>query len=236
MALNGNNKKNSKWQLGILILLLQGALIPTTSIANKFKITAPDIAAVLPSLEIKLLDSYQKVGISAEIIRLPARRSLETAKQSEWVDAELVRSAQLASILDDYIRIPTPILTLSMNRYGNKVNQCFPNWQSLKSSQVAFLRGFLSIKARLNEHKINYLEVNSNEQAVAMLKANRVDAIITPEFLLTETLKASLQNNLHCMKEIESVPLYHYIRKRHKAIVPQLKAVIKEAFKATSPD
>ncbi|MDO6444857.1 transporter substrate-binding domain-containing protein [Colwellia sp. 1_MG-2023] len=228
MALKGI----STWQLCMIMLFLQGAILPATTIANTFKITTPDIITVVPRVENKLLKSYQKVGIKAELIRLPARRSLETAKESDWVDAELARSEQLGSILVDYIRIPTPLLTLSVNSYSQKANQCFPNWKSLKSSQVAILRGFLSIKARLVEHNIKYLEVTSNAQAVAMLKANRVDAIITPEFLLTDTLKARLQNSaLHCMKVIEAVPLYHYIRKRHQAIVTQLKEVIKEAFK-----
>lgn len=93
------------------------------------------------------------------------------------------------------------------------------------------LRGFVSIKTRLVEHNINFFEVESNEQAVAMLKANRIDAIVTPEMLMSKELRKSLQSSgLHCMEEIEAKPLYHYVRKRHLSIVPQLTNALKETF------
>ncbi|GAA6203857.1 hypothetical protein [Thalassotalea sp. SU-HH00458] len=214
----------------ILLLFFSGVL-SAESTKNTFKITAPDIAAVLPSVENTLLESYQKIGVDAEIVRLPTIRSLATANNSDWVDAELVRSAELAQNLIDYIMIPIPILSLSMRSYGNNVNQCFSTWESIKSSKVAFLRGFISIKSRLIKHNIEFLEVETNEQALAMLQAHRVDVIIISEKLLPETVRSRLENNKnHCMKELEVIELYHFIRKRHQAIVPQLTQAIKESF------
>lgn len=214
-----------------IIFLIQFCLFSYGSQAKQFKITAPEISTALPLFENKIIDSYQKIGISAEIIRLPTKRSLETARNSDWVDAELVRAEELADHLEGYIRIPIPILSLSINTYGSKVNQCFPTWQSLTSSKVAVLRGFMSIKARLIKHKISYFEVESNEQAVAMLKANRVDAIVTPERLMSIELKKSMKSSgLHCMEEIEAMPLYHYVRNKHHTIVPQLTNAIKTTF------
>jgi polar amino acid transport system substrate-binding protein len=214
-----------------LLLVFYSSVISAVPTDNSFKITAPDIAAEIPYVENNLLKAYQKIGVNAEIIRLPTIRSLATANYSDWVDAELARAEELAKTLVDYIMIPTPLLTLTMNSYGNNANQCFPTWESLTSTKVAFLRGFLSIKSRLLNHKIQFMEVETNEQAVAMLQASHVAAIIISENLLSETLKARLDNNkMHCMREIEVTPLYHFIRKRHQAIVPQLTKAIKESF------
>ena len=214
-----------------MIFIFQVSFFSGTSQAKKFTITAPEIATELPVFERKIIESYQKIGITAEVVRLPAKRSLETASNSDWVDAELARSEELAVVLDDYIRIPVPVISLSINTYGSKVNQCFPTWQTLKSAKVAMLRGFVSIEERLLEHNINYLEVDSNEQAVAMLKANRVDAIVTPEMLMSIELKKSLRSSgLHCMEEIEAKPLFHYVRKRHQSIIPRLTKSLKETF------
>lgn len=215
----------------LAIFIFQVCFFSYGSQIKPFKITAPEITTALPLFESKVLDSYQKIGITAEIIKLPAKRSLATASNSDWVDAELARSEELAVDLDNYIRIPVPILTISINSYGRKLNQCFPTWQSLKLAKVAMLRGFFSIKKRLNEHKVNYFEVESNEQAVAMLKANRVDAIVTPEILMSIELKESLQSSeMHCMEEIEAKPLYHYVRKRHQAIVFELTQALEDNF------
>lgn len=213
-----------------LLLFFYSSVFPAVPTDNSFKITAPDIAAVIPHVENNLLEAYQKIGVNAEIIRLPAIRSLATANNSEWVDAELARAAEIGKTLIDYIMVPTPLLTLTMNSYGNNANQCFSTWESLKTTKVAFLRGFISIKSRLLNHNIQFMEVETNEQAVAMLQASHVDAIILSEKLLSEALKARLDNKIHCMREVEVTPLFHFIRKRHQAIVPQLTTAIKETF------
>jgi polar amino acid transport system substrate-binding protein len=230
MKFKGNKFKFRSRDIFFMIIL-QGNLFPIIAHANQFKITAPEIAIALLEFENIVIESYQKIGISAEIIHLPAKRSLETARNSDWVDAELVRSEKLSVVLGDYIRIPIPILSLSIKSYGSSSKQCFPTWKSLASAKVAILRGLELIKMRLIDYKINYLEVESNEQAVAMLKANRIDAIVTPESLIDKELKTNLQNSgLHCMEELEAKPLYHYVRKKHHSIVPQLTNALQETL------
>ncbi|TPH12066.1 hypothetical protein [Litorilituus lipolyticus] len=196
-----------------------------------FKISAPLIAQIAPELERKIIQSYKDIDIAAEIIHLPTQRSLESAIKSDWVDAELARVAEVSDLLKDYIKVPIPVFEFTLNSFSFQKSINASSWLSLKPYKVVTLRGFVSINRRLKEHGIEHFVTDSYEQAVAMLKAKRVDVLITSKTLLSKKLLNAMNasKEFHS-NEIEAVNLYHYIHKRHKTILPRITHAIKQNF------
>lgn len=198
---------------------------------ESFKISAPLIAQLLPDVEAMLVSTYHEIDITAEIIHLPTKRSFEAARKSQWVDAELARVIEAGDLLSDYIRVPVPLLSLNIECISFKALPKTTTWYSLKSYKVVTLRGFISITNRLKEHNIEYYETDSFEQAVAMLKAKRVDVLITAKQLLPQPLLTTIQDSSEYQSHvIDTVKLFHFIRNRHKAILPQLTQAMQKNF------
>jgi polar amino acid transport system substrate-binding protein len=230
MEFKGNNTQIHFSGIFIYVILLISFFSPLSH-ANQYKISAPSISKMLPSLESKITESYKKIGIHTEVIHLPAKRALESANNADWVDAELMRVEEASDLLNDYIRIPVPIIQLSISVFSNRSGQEFSTWSSLKPFKVVTLRGFYLIKQRLLKNNVKYFEVDSYNQAVSMLNTNRTDVIIMADKLLSDELKHLLKiNGFYKNNIIERVPVYHYVRKRHLPIVPQLTNALKETF------
>ena len=196
-----------------------------------FKISAPLLAQIKPDLERKIIQSYKDIDIAVEIIHLPTKRSLESAIKSDWVDAELARVSEVSDLLTDYIKVPVPVFDFTINSYSFQKNIDASSWLSLKPYKVITLRGFVAINRRLKEHDIEYFVTDSFEQAVAMLKAKRVDVLITSETLLSKKLLNAMKVSMEFhSSQLETATLYHYIHKRHKTILPKLSHAIKQNF------
>lgn len=194
--------------------------IATQKDTNVFKIAAPLEAKSFPKVEQTILQAYSELGISAKIIRMPAKRSLVEAGKNTWVDAELGRVAAAEAVLKDYTRIPVPLITFEISAYTHQKNINVRSWQDASQYRIATIRGFVAITQKLEEIGADYIAIGTVKQVLALEKTGRVDLAIIPNGLISEqqiSNKGSLRASV-----LDTVQVFHYVHNKNREIVPEL--------------
>lgn len=218
--------------LSISSLIFIICSVPFSLLAETFKISAPLISKQAPQFETLIIQAYQELNIQVEIIRMPAKRALAESSKNTWVDAELARVAEAEVYLPNFIRIATPLMTAGVNSYSLKNDIDISDWQSLKNYHVVTLRGLIGITSKLKQTNIVFHETSTVEQAIKMLKMDRMDILVLPELLLNEDNLAHLASAGPLQKKtIAQFEVFHFIHKRHENLVPQLTLNLQKQLK-----
>ena len=197
---------------------------------NRFIIVSPIEAKWIKKAELKVISAYQQLGIDVEIIKLPAKRALIEANNSEWVDAELGRAGEAQGFLKDYIKLPVELFFVDVVAVSREAIKSL-SWSNLENHQVVTLRGLIGITNRLDKHITDYQQTTNLQQIFKMLERNRADVAILPKAFVTQKILSELnQTTAFDVATLEQVPIYHFIHKRHQQIVPELTTTFQTLF------
>lgn len=169
---------------------------------------------------------YKNIGIEITVTPLPGQRAQLVATTGEK-DGEIMRIWTYGIENDQTIRVPTPYYYLETMPFSLKEREItISDKDDLKKYKVAKIRGVKhtnNITKGLND----VYEMNSTENMFKMLQKGMVDVV------LTNTLDGKLTLDRLGYKDIEPrsqplavLPLYHYIYKKHAALVPLINQEI----------
>ena len=186
---------------------------------------------ILKVTQKRVEDVYRNIGINVKVKTYPGLRSLLEANIGN-LDGEVSRIKGLESEYSNLIMLKPAIFTmehLALTRNKNLVISKIADFKQYRTSTV------LGIKWQEElSKKIGSSVFRSNQKAIELLCADRLDIVIGDRLPLEEILK-SLPKEKREQLHFISIPipnnfLYHYIHKRHKDLAPKIEQSIEKVM------
>ena len=167
--------------------------------------------------------AYQKIGCRITVDVMPGRRSLAMANNGDS-DGDIARILGTENAFPNLVRVPTPIIWFTGAVFSKTVNKSIRSWEDLKGLRIGIIRGVRY--SRMNtqgmapffaenmHHLFRLLTQDKIEVAVAVLKAGQI-----------EINKNFKDRGIRVIgRPLTIMPLYHFVHKSHKTLVPRLDA------------
>lgn len=196
--------------------------------------TFANTEALVRPMERVVTVAYERLGIKATVERNPITRSLRDADDGLH-DAELGRTLETAKEVKNLIRIEEPVGEIRYTPFVVKGAAVpFNNWQSLKQSGLRLGTRF---GTRVPESYLGDAlteRPKTQEALLKMLLARHIDVAIGSQTMMRATL-ADLREagvagagDVVELPPLDRQPLYHYLHKRHAALVKPLNAELRK--------
>jgi len=207
-------------------VLCLAILFPVVVSADEFTFSTIKNASLISYANEVLTEAYGRLGHTIKVLELPAARSIFISNEGAGVDGELFRVSGIETKFQNLVPIP---VTLS-----------FSDWVVVSKSNTIKIEGWHSIKPYVVGTRLGVVttdigtlgmeptKVNTNKQLLKMLLSDRVDLIVLSK---NNALKHTLgieYKNLHILQPpIQRVPVYHFVHKKHAALIPKLTTILK---------
>lgn len=211
-----------------LALPIASAHAAAAEISRVIITTFDQPAPRLTVTELVMKEIYKKLNIEMQLDKHPGNRALSLANGGKS-DGELIRTTAIERTKSNLVRIPTPISQVRYSVYTKKAKAFeVKDWNSLKPYSIGVVSGIKFIEER---SELFDSTVISNPQSLfKMLYLERVDVAVFTEldglFMLK---KLNLHNDIvNLSPPLEVVPVYHYIHRKHTALIDQLSTLMQE--------
>lgn len=193
---------------------------------NVMRFTTSSSVDAFPEVVEMFSTIYSRLGYRIEIVKLPERRSMYEAGKRDWIDGELARVKEAEPLLPEHIRVPVPVSNVAVSAFVKSLNFESNGWRSLKPYKLGSLRGIIATEKNLVG--FNTLEAGSPSQLLEMLDRGRIQIAIMPR-PMGEFALMTLPYNIRILAPpIDTFTLYHYVNKKHQAMVPQITQIMSE--------
>ncbi len=174
--------------------------------------------------------AYEKIGFTVEFNDLPARRALEWANAGK-TDGDLARIDGTEKLFTNLIKISTPVTEFKAVVFTRNIKRDISSWEDLKGLSIGIIGGIRysdigtkdlnRILAKDMSHLFKLLSKDRIDVAVAVLDAGKI-----------EIYKNFKEEQIHIIGDpVFSAPLFHFVHKKNKDLVPQLEAAFQEMMK-----
>ncbi len=186
-----------------------------------------------------MIEVYSRMGIQLNVVQLPARRALPDANAGKY-DGELYRVAAVAKEYPNLRMVPTSIGDIEFVAYGRKETAVkIENWESLRPYRLGAQLGIKFIEYKTKGMNINF--VSRSDQLLYLLHHNRIDVALMDRATMLQTMKQmrntpdrKIVGEIEELKQLERLPLYHYVHQKNESWIPEIdaniQALIKEGF------
>ncbi|MES2263239.1 MAG: transporter substrate-binding domain-containing protein [Pseudomonadota bacterium] len=171
-----------------------------------------------------LQEAYRHIGIDLITATAPTERSLSDSNRG-LLDGQLARIAGLEEQYPNLVRIPVPIVTVDAVAFTKQARFDVKGWDSLRPYRIGIVQG--QKFATNGTRGMQVVSLPSTEQLFIELDAGHIDVAVSTRIegvLMTRQIKA--QHIILLEAPLEKIILYHYVHQRHRALVPQLTAVL----------
>lgn len=179
-----------------------------------------DISALI------LDEAYASIGIEIEVLRFPGLRSLKTANEG-LVDGELSRVKAFQSDYPNLVAVPVPANHLLGTAFSKIEGFELRGWDSLRNYTIGITRGMKF--AERGTAGMSVIVANRHKQLFQLLEEGRIDVAINP---LVNGLVIIDRLGLEGIRALEPplvhIDLYHFLHKRHTALVPKIADAIRK--------
>lgn len=174
-----------------------------------------------------LREAYRHIGLTVRFNDLPGQRALEWANNG-LTDGDAARIWGSEKKYPNLIPVKTPVVYFTGIAFAKHPIGNIERWEDLKGMRIGIVRGirYSVIGTRGMDpfpaddmtHLFTLLDKGRIEVAVAVLEAGKI-----------EIEKHFKGKGIHSVgRPLHSAPLYHFINKRNKEIVPELDSVLRE--------
>lgn len=180
----------------------------------------PLSSKVLPVLR----EAYRRIGIDLATDPFPRERSIVTADSGQ-TDGDLIRVAGIESLYPNLVQVPEPVMYFDIVAFTTGLRFKVDGWEALRPYSLCILRGMKVAEQRTEG--MQRMFANTNDQAILMLRSNRCEVAVLGHEVWPDIdrLKAGPLRALE--PPIVSVPLFHYLHRRHLDLVPKLAGVLR---------
>ncbi|WP_158970307.1 transporter substrate-binding domain-containing protein [Paraglaciecola sp. L3A3] len=175
-----------------------------------------------------LMQAYTSIGYQLEFLILPAKRAL-VESNAGYTDGETARVQGLETSYPNLVRIPVAICHMKQNLYALKSNETIRH-APIKNLKLGILNGGFYVEKKYTQY--NPIRAINNEQLFNLLMKGRVDAVVmSPSVLKKVSNKKEIDLLFKIEKFTPTVPLFHYLHKKHKPLIPQITKALQELEK-----
>ncbi len=180
-------------------------------------------------------EMFKRLDVKLKIEYFPMKRASVVADTGK-VDGEALRIYSYADIHPNLVRVEEHLLSEKINAYVARFSeiQVLKGWDSLKNTtyKINYIRGSKICGDNLMKvvNKRNLSTITNAIQGLKKLAKNRIDVYIASEPSVVSYMydpKHGLQGKIRKAGLMESVNLYMYVHKRHKASAPRLTEIIR---------
>jgi polar amino acid transport system substrate-binding protein len=174
-------------------------------------------------------EAYRRIGRVLVLHKLPGERTLLEANDGR-MDGELYRKLGMEREYPNLIIIPVPLLTYEIVIFTRGTEFVVNGWESLRPFTIGFVRGIKIVGENTAGMKTE--AVPTMEQAMQKLIMGRTDVVVGNRLSGLAALEALKLDDVRAMTPaLASFPVFHYVNKKHAALVPDLLAAL-QAMKA----
>jgi polar amino acid transport system substrate-binding protein len=178
--------------------------------------------------ELIIREAYKRLGLRIELKEYPAERAISVANDGA-ADGNLQRSAGAEKQFPNLIMVPFPIMHNEHVVFTKKKVFTVNGYTSLKPYSILIFLGNKPTERGTKGMQVT--SVTSPEQAFKMLDSGRADIFIYPREGICIAKELGLSTIKVLEPPVEKTPVYHYLNKRHSALVPSLLNVLKNMEK-----
>ncbi len=210
-----------------LVLSMLAIFLALPAIAKDLVIGYPkEINRFHDAATVILTEAYDQLGLTVHISTFPAERSLHLSN-SGMIDGELVRIEGIDSRYPNLIRVPVSHVQAEQMAFASSPDITIQGWQSLRPYRIVFHRGYKA--AERGTQGMNVELTTAVVQALEMVANGRADVAIANRFTGLAELKNIPRYKLNMLiPPVQVDPLYHYLHKKHAAIVPELTKILEQ--------
>ena len=169
---------------------------------------------------------FKRMNIKLSFIRLPSKRSLIHANKG-IDDGNIARVKGMEKKWANLMRVPESVLTWEFTAYSNDGNIKLNGWESLKPYSVGHIRGWQIYKKKAVIAK-SVIEANNTAQLFELLKTGRIDIALFERFQAPYWFNKIGFSAKAASTPLAVKPLYIYLHKKHKKLIPKMAKVISE--------
>lgn len=176
-----------------------------------------------------LAEAYKRLGITLQVQKYPGERSLVSANDGS-TDGELYRKVGMERDYPNLIIVPVPLQTYEIVIFTRGTTFVVNGWESLRPFTVGFVRGIKIVEQ--NTLGMRTEAVPTMQQAFQKMVMGRTDVVVGNRTSGLAAVKALKLDDVRIMAPpLASFPVYHYLHKKHEALVPRLTAVLTQMQK-----
>lgn len=169
---------------------------------------------------------YAKLDITVEFVDVEAKRALALSSAGD-VDGEIQRVAAVAQQYPTLLQLKPAINYIEPTAFTAGLEFVVNGWSSIAQYEVGIVRGVGSSEAGISGMP-KVQRATSLEELVRMLDRERFDLLVTDLFSgKVEIRRQRLDARITpLLPPLERIYIYHYLHERHRALVPQVEAVL----------
>ncbi|MCP4753869.1 MAG: amino acid ABC transporter substrate-binding protein [Proteobacteria bacterium] len=213
-----------------IVLLFSVANVHAQSKGTLVFYVAKEGSKVIDAYSEFLRQAYGKLGYELSFKRVPSKRSLHDSNLGKS-DGELIRALNIQKMFPNLVPVKAPLATIQITVYTKDKIFVPKGRDSLKPYKIGIIRGFTTtdkVTRGLNRH-----EVKSYDSLFKMLQIGRIDIALLLESEAIRFLKKNPQfEDIKPLKPaIISVPLLHFLHKKHMDLIPQIQPIMEKMIK-----
>ncbi len=176
--------------------------------------------------EYVLREAYRRLGRTLVVQQLPGERSLIYVNEGK-MDGELYRKLGLERDYPNLVIVPVPLLTFELVIFSRGTSFVVHGWESLRPFTLGFVRG--NKIAQENTQGMKVEQVATMHQAFEKLVMGRTDLVLGNRASGMAVVRSQKLDGITVLDPpLASFPVYHYLNKKHAALVPELTRVLKQ--------
>lgn len=196
----------------------------TLPVMNVSTLVGDDPAAVIA--EQVLREAYRRLGRTLVVHQLPGERSLVYANEGQ-MDGELYRKLGLQRDYPNLVIVPVPLLTFELVIFTRGTSFVVSGWDSLRPYTLGFVRGNKIVQENTRGMKVE--PVSTMHQAFEKLMMGRTDLVLGHRASGMAVVRSQKLEGITVLDPpLASFPVYHYLNRKHEALVPELTRVLKQ--------
>lgn len=212
----------------LLIFLLLGS---TGAEAKTYLITVVAEGGLFDIGQRFLEEAYERVGLKVQFINMPAERALVNSNAG-IVDGEIFRVDNIHKEYSNLLKVPTSFIHAENVAFTQTLKIHIDDYESLRAYHIGFRRGLKVLENNMKGFPWLY-PVTETRQAFLMLNRGRLDVVIEERLTGLNYVNKMNLKGVHILEgPVNSVPLYHYLHKKNKDLIPKLDA----AFQAMNQE
>ncbi len=171
-------------------------------------------------------EAYRRLGIAMTLHQLPGERTLLQANDGK-MDGELYRKLGMEREYPNLVIIPVPLQTYEIVIFSRGTSFVVTGWESLRPYTLGFVRGIKIVQE--NTHGMKVEAVATLPQAFEKLMMGRTDLVLCNRLSGMAVVRAMNVEGISVLEPaLASFPVYHYLNRKHQALVPELTRVLKQ--------
>jgi len=172
---------------------------------------------------------FKRLDIKLKFVRVQSKRALMLANKGVD-DGNIARVEGIEKNWTNLVRVPESIITWEFTAFSKNKDIKINGWESLKPFSVGHVRGWLIYQKNTAGAK-NVIQANDSYQLFRLLQNGRIDIALNERFQAPYFYKQLGYKPKRLSSSLAKKPLFIYLHKRHKSLVPKMAAVISQMKK-----